>query len=658
MITAYFQPYDGQDEAGSPIPVLIPEGEILDIAQMAGFDPDDLFSIHIPMGASRESRVKALIAQDNLDRLYNSKYQQYDFGTCLFKWRSSEAFAEQSMLVWLLPPKPIYMVPDSDGVALVEAVDCRYWWKRQQSTLITDDPMHGIIRSSDGRWQIQGYSNNSADLKAFFEFAVSRIGVEQAAINLTSTGFALTFSWVMPAGVWNQVFTPEMSLAMVLDIIMTASGSQHALAYDGYSRTFRAEIVYGVINTQQDMIATKSAVAGGFEQPSQIDSGVVEPLLSLWRNDPKKQINRMPDRVSVVFPIRKVEGKTVYDNAGTLGAGELPFAYARDYGILKDIPSSVNARPDYNQTKAELRVNVPVSVQGNDTPYPFNSISPSSNLLPPSNARQIDYEDLSAKVADHLRYRGRIPFGRVAWAGWDHSLAYTYGATWRRYVIGTRNGEPVPLMITFGDEKDWLYGPDGLAPEEPRDIVIGKGLVHARRLGSGVVHIEAAPPNTRAFAARITTATRIGLSGNSYWKWTYSFVEMEPSGASGTPAGIGTLARTGTARNTVEEGNKFFGAGDNRNVIATGVRQSDYTNAVIDALPIVEDTVVMMVEQFSTAIDNSRQYWFAVPNAIKVVCNTPLVADTDFGSFLVPNPLNWDFGTYEAPFGSEDFGGF
>lgn len=654
MITAYFQPYDGQNEAGSPIPVLIPEGEILDIAQMAGFDTEDLFSIHIPIGASRESRVKALIAQDNLDRLYNSKYQQYDFGTCLFKWRSSEAFAEQSMVVWLLPPKPIYMVPDSDGVALVEAVDCRYWWKRQQSTLLTDDPMHGVIRSSDGRWQIKGYADGAANLKAFFEFAVSRIGVEQNAISTSTTFF--NFSSLTPEAVFNQIFTPEMSLAMVLDIILAQSGSWYAISYNAYTRKYEFAVLWSPFGVESDENQYPSAVAGGLEPFT--GSSVGNPLLSLWKGQPKYQINRMPDRISVMFPIRKVEGKTVYDNAGTLGAGELPFAYARDYGILKQVPLSTGERPDYNNTKAELRVQMPVAVQGNDTPYPFNSNAPSSNLLPTSNARTVNYEEIADDVALSFRLRARMLFGRVAWAGWDHLSAYYYGATWRRYVIGRRNGEPVPLMITFGDEKDWLYGPDGLAPEEPRDIVIGKGLVHARRLGSGVVHIEAAPPNTRVFAARITAATRLGVSGNSYWKWTYSFEEMEPSGASGTPAAIGTLARTGTARNTVEEGNKFFAAGDPQNVIATGVKQSDYTNAVIDALPIVEDTVVMMVEQFSTAIDNSRQYWFAVPNAIKVVCNIPLVEDTDFGSFLVPNPLNWDFGTYEAPFGSEDFGLF
>jgi len=655
MITAYFQPYDGVNEAGSPIPVLIPEGEILEIAQMAGFDADDLFSIYIPMGASRESRVKALVSQDFLERLYNSKYQQYDFGTCLFKWRSSDAAPEQGMLVWLLPPKPVYMVPDSDGVALVEAVDCRYWWKRQQSSLLIDQPIHGKIRSSDGRWPHKGYPDFSTTLGDLFTFAVSRLGVEQNALNSSDFSLYLNFSATVAEAVWNQILTSEMSLAMAMDTILASSMSGVAMSYNAYTRNFTANVLLSRYGVDTDSFNGKKAVAGGLEPTGR--AIVNDPLVKLWDGVSKYQINRMPDRVSVMFPIRKVEGKTVYDNAGSLGTGELPFAYAREYGIVQDIPSFANERPNYNQTKAELRINLPVAVQGNDTPYPFNSPTPSSNLLPPSSPRNVDYSGLAEQCADFLSRRSRSAFGRVAWAGWDHERAYIYGATYRKYIIGHRHGTPVPIMVTFGDEKDWLYGPDGLFPDDPRDIVIGKGTVHARRLGTGVVHIEAAPPNTRIFAARITGATRIGQSGNFYWRWRYSFVEMEPAG-SGVSASVGTLGRAGEASNTVEEGNVFWGAGDNRNIIATGVRQSDYTIATIDALPIVNDTVVQMVEQFSTVNDNNRQYWFALPNAIKVECTTPLTADTDFGSFLVPTGPSWDFGDFEAPFGSEDFGLF
>jgi hypothetical protein len=58
------------------------------------------------------------------------------------------------------------------------------------------------------------------------------------------------------------------------------------------------------------------------------------------------------------------------------------------------------------------------------------------------------------------------------------------------------------------------------------------------------------------------------------------------------------------------------------------VKQSDYTNGTISALPISVGTIVQMVEQFPTAytgcVDDppyATQYWFAMPNAVKVECN-------------------------------------
>jgi hypothetical protein len=61
--------------------------------------------------------------------------------------------------------------------------------------------------------------------------------------------------------------------------------------------------------------------------------------------------------------------------------------------------------------------------------------------------------------------------------------------------------------------------------------------------------------------------------------------------------------------------------------VAPGVLQSDYNNATIQALPICNDTIVHMVEQFPTHTDQGMptppyepQYWFSMPNAVKVTC--------------------------------------
>jgi hypothetical protein len=55
------------------------------------------------------------------------------------------------------------------------------------------------------------------------------------------------------------------------------------------------------------------------------------------------------------------------------------------------------------------------------------------------------------------------------------------------------------------------------------------------------------------------------------------------------------------------------------------VLQSHYNNATVEALPICNDTIVHMVEQFPTSYTSGTvpvepQYWFSMPNAVKVTC--------------------------------------
>jgi hypothetical protein len=71
----------------------------------------------------------------------------------------------------------------------------------------------------------------------------------------------------------------------------------------------------------------------------------------------------------------------------------------------------------------------------------------------------------------------------------------------------------------------------------------------------------------------------------------------------------------------------YISAGSASNIIAPGVLQLDYTNATIEALPIRNNTVVMMVEQFPSSkenytLDNNMppRFWFVMPNAVKVTC--------------------------------------
>jgi hypothetical protein len=154
---------------------------------------------------------------------------------------------------------------------------------------------------------------------------------------------------------------------------------------------------------------------------------------------------------------------------------------------------------------------------------------------------------------------------------------------------------------------------------DPKDIVLSKGMAHARKLWSGTTMIDSAPPNTRVFPARILSADQI-CGG---WKWIYGFEEVEPNPTVNCPmyVSIDPFARTGTARNLMENGND-----PTAGIIMPGVLQADYPLATINPIPIAVGAIVDMVEQFPTAYTTGTppphppQYWFSVPNAVKVEC--------------------------------------
>ena len=231
-----------------------------------------------------------------------------------------------------------------------------------------------------------------------------------------------------------------------------------------------------------------------------------------------------------------------------------------------------------------------------------------------------------------LRKRCELSIGTTVWGGWADFPTGAYRGTMLRYTLGHRHGDLVPITITKCDDSDWVFGPDGLTPSDPHDIVVSKGMIHARRLGSGVLQLDVAPPNCRFFPAKVTGHTRIDVSGNGYWKWTYTWEEVEPNPLASSPevVSLSTWARTGTsARNLTEDSNVYISDHNNGNVIAPGVLQSDYTNAKIEPLPIADNTIVLMCEQFLTSYLGdgttfppfARRFWFSMPNAVKVTCD-------------------------------------
>jgi hypothetical protein len=121
----------------------------------------------------------------------------------------------------------------------------------------------------------------------------------------------------------------------------------------------------------------------------------------------------------------------------------------------------------------------------------------------------------------------------------------------------------------------------------------------------------------------------MAASGNGYWKWVYTFAEREPNPLANELHSVSAAPfdRNSTARNMIENPNIYLGAGNAGNLISPGVLQSHYLpNATIDCLPICNGAIVMMCEQYLTIYTESGsppfgvEYWFSVPNAVKVTC--------------------------------------
>lgn len=613
MISAWFTTSDG-----TVIPALVPEREILEIAGMVGLSETDLFSIEIPSGASREARIKVLIDQEKLATLYGGAN-----ATATFWWKEATNATPCSIDVWLLPPKPVWMVAGGAGAAMVEAVDVRWWWRQTQINSLNNNALAGSLFSSDGRWNTGGITPTTTPLTFVNSIRTLLIGI--AGTFTVPAGYnpnvALTSRFA------DHVFTPECSLAMALDFVLSATG--WVLQYDVQNG------VYTLVEVKDDstdlstwMDSNKRAFGGGVEATSAIPGGP-DPLMTLWQSNANYQKNRMPQQVTVSFPYRTIEGKTKYDNTKTFVSGDLEFDTDREFGWQNTLAT---ARARTNIGARVLKE--PRSLVASLTTT-LNAASPGTNINGTSMPSW-DYVTYVTQVMALTVKRCSVIVGQTAWAGWPRLPNGCYRTTMLRYSVGVRGGELVPFALTVAEQDDWILGPSGLPTNDPTQITVSKGLAHARRLGSGAMQLDVAPPNTRVFPAVITAATALNCTAGETtnpWQWGYTWQEVEPNPCGSCPlsVSIGSWARSGTsARNLAEAGNIYLGAGNTGNVIAPGVRQSDYTNATITALPISTGTIVHMVEQFPTAYTGCEadppyapQYWFSMPNAVKVVCTEP-----------------------------------
>ena len=609
MIQAYFQ-----TSGATNIPALVPNDEVLELAAMAGLTAQDLFRIDIPGGASREGRVLALVPQSQLNTLYASTASGPASAT--FYWAENDAATSKSLGVWLLPPRPLFMVPGGSGIAIVEAVDVRYWWKQTQLNARNASPAITSLFSSDGRWNVGGYP-----MATSLSTILDDLRLMLPVGTFTSAAFAP--SSALRARVNECVFTPEMSIAMALDVFLSALG--YALVYDNAGGYGVATIQSNQTALQTFMTSNKRASVGGIEAPSGTPA-TTEPLMNLWAGNANWQVNRMPGKVTVSFPYRSIEGKTYYNNALPPPPTDcVQFATKREFGWEQNV-STVRSRTNTNAVRV-IKEPQALVASLNTT---LNPASPATNIQT-GIAMPFNYADYVAAVTALYVKRCEVTYGKTVWAGWPSLPNGAYRVSMYRFTLGVRSNELVPITLSAADMDDWILGPNGMTPDDPKDIVMSKGLAHARRLGNGMLQIDVAPPYCRVFLAKITGSE--GMGEGATWRWLYSYEEKEPNPDANNPIDVtlGAWARVGTlqARNVAETGNVFVSAGNAANVVAPGVKQSDYPNAVISALPIEAGTDVLMVEQFPTAYLTSqtsqpqydREVWFCMPNAVKVVCD-------------------------------------
>ena len=578
------------------IPVLLPDAVMLDTARQIGIPEADLFCVDVPVGMTQHTRASFLIASTQIAALYAALNVSLTL-------EDSSGLSVVISNLYARPHQPFYWTQQG-GAVLVELVDERWYWQFSSAAVL--NLAIAPTWSSDGRWQVNGAT--APDPITTYTELLAEVTTAATADSLTSpTGFTVQSPEYMRR--LSDLFgSPNVSLALVLDAIAVAN--QQIIVSTGSATIF---IDRATLKQQYNarMQLYQVAMRGGM-QPVNGVSTSSNALVSLYNFTGFQA--RAPLTCSTIFPQRMVEGLTVYNNCNLANTPALDKNFtANQVYAAGDAAPFVRAPNDIGAGYI-----TDASVVVNDHTGAVLTSTPGWNTTPLSTLIRADYAS---------RYNN-VPFGRTVWAGWIpwySNATTTIGQLGNvSYRLAIIDGEWSPHTVTSADEADWRFGLQGTSWSEPRDVVTAKGNAQAYRNCVGATIIDVPPPMCRSFPARITNSEYYGN-----WRWAYSFVEVEPNPTVGaTPSvSIGNYARTAAgaivARNMAENGNT------DPTRVAPGVLQAHYLNATIEALPICNDTIVHMVEQFPTSyeigsVPSIPQYWFSMPNAVKVTCTEEL----------------------------------
>jgi len=574
------------------IPVLLPDAVMQDTARQIGIPEADLFSVDVPVGMTQNTRASFLIASTQVAALFASV-------TVSLTLEDSSGLSVVISGLYARPPQPFFWTQQG-GAVLVELVDERWYWQFSSAAML--NIALAQTWSSDGRWQVNG-ATATTPITTYTEL-LAEVSTSASADGLTAPiGFTVQSPEYMRR-LSDLYGSPNVSLATVLDAIAVAN--QQIIISDGTITRF---ISRSNLKAQYNlkMAGYKTAMRGGM-QPVNGAAASSDALVTLYNATGYQA--RAPLLCSTVFPQRMVEGLTYYNNCTIANVPATGQSFTTSQVFSAGSAATFTRAP--NNLGAAYITDASIVVQ--DSTGAVLTSSPGWNPTPFSTKIRDDYADRNMN----------IPFGRTVWAGWipwynseQSNLGQIGNVSYRLAVI---DGEWSPYTISSADETDWRFGLQGTSWSEPRDIVTAKGNAQAYRNCVGATIIDVPPPMCRSFPARITNHEYYGN-----WRWAYSFVEVEPNPTIGaTPSvSIGAYARTAAgaivARNMAENGNT------SPTRIAPGVLQSHYNNATVEPLAICNDTIVHMVEQFPTSYTSGTvpvepQYWFSMPNAVKVTC--------------------------------------
>jgi hypothetical protein len=681
MIEAFFQcdvavnPDINAEDPGyvaQQIGCVVPNDEILEIADFLGLTIEDIFSVSMPYGFSRVGRVRCLVSADDIPALYRSTMNQQTNGVpssvnvrhkvaAVFNWRHSENYqngAERSynqLPVWLLPPRPFHTVaternpggaaPDDGkykgtGLFIVEAVDVRYWWSMAKLDYAMLDALHSRERMK----QDAGFYNMSAAGQEFpnltdaLNALIGMLPVQRPIYSGTAT-----------AMLTNIELPPQMSVAMALDVILQQDGryARRDGILNWSFRSFRTDRNYTTA-TQEVGILEGGYEAGSGTPVAPTAAPDIYSLNTLWEgaggtptseDGNRYQYNRTPGKVGVAVEWRAVEGRTWRDRIGTSSHAVLGHD-RKTIELVADIATD-RSRPSIPTMQPMAHVEVPIAFQV-DTAYARNTanVYAGGNLRLPADASAV--ADL---VANQMSRRASAVYGRFIVPGWEFVAATAlHGdgvfATVNMHTLRRLRGKLVPVSVRILDEDDWMLGPTGRCPEDPQHLVYARGNVSAKKVWGGALYIDVPSPVRRPFAARITSATRQAASGNGYWRWLYEWEEVQRHHDSTLASSFqdvgpdqdrndnGTETAERVARNSLEDSNVFVAAGNAANFVAPGYLQSDYPAATIECQPIAVGTVLTMWEDFrdcdkpapDLAAAITPRYWFSLPNVPRFVC--------------------------------------